>query len=629
MIRLSFPDIAPVSADPQAPARTWLPQAAALVEGCLGAIRAGEPPGLGALLEASGAPALDVTVTLMSARAALLGLEGGRGFAQHELRVRPTFPEELSPELDVGGTAPSWEGGALAEPKYFSFFQDAPIPVLNPGHRRKWRAHELLHGAVGFLWSPGMSRFDCYLGARLGELLPVVHWYGLDELWRPRCPLHDGRPPARAYCQACEEAARPFWEGDEPWLAARRPAAEAHAQGALDHVAGEWDALREELRTGAPVEHVRGHLDASSDAVGYLRGHWNRLTAWSFGAWIEAFCLPGVDYHEHAAAMMEAVAGVARRLVSGTLELSPADAALRRTRRVLQDLGYRTLVAMEGWTGSRGDRAEALLTPILEEAGGLCAELWEASMGEGAAAEAAARARDLLPAWVEALDRVAPREPLAALGVTWPDLEALTGLSPEDQRQRGLPQLIDGLRQAAPLTAAAGVRLRSLALAFAASPHMGAGARLAVRLGRWAEDAPTSVLSAAVAERARFEGWLDAEPRQDEEAELFGALPDEGADLVRGGRLRPHRTLRRGHLSAALAAEVLGEAGAVDVAAVRVRGEPRILPLDDASAAALDALTSDQPPARWLAEVDPQVLGALLEHGFAVWLPLPGGARLD
>ena len=59
-------------------------------------------------------------------------------------------------------------------------------------HRRKWRPHELLHGAVGFFWREDASRFETYVGARLNELLPVVHWYGLDEIFRPRCERHTG-----------------------------------------------------------------------------------------------------------------------------------------------------------------------------------------------------------------------------------------------------------------------------------------------------------------------------------------------------------------------------------------------------------------------------------------------------
>ena len=89
-------------------------------------MRAGAPAGLANLAAAAGVPLLDIASTVLSTRAAMLGMQTGRGFAHHELRVRAPMPDGLDPEIDVwdGGTVPVWDGGVLTEPKYFSFFQD-------------------------------------------------------------------------------------------------------------------------------------------------------------------------------------------------------------------------------------------------------------------------------------------------------------------------------------------------------------------------------------------------------------------------------------------------------------------------------------------------------------------------
>src|SRR5690554_4427421 len=177
MIRHTLPPaLAKVSLD-DAP-RHWLPTPEALVAALEASIEAGEPAGLRALAPQMGAPMVDLTVTPLSARATMLGALSGRAFYQHELRLRQPMPEHLEPELAVwqAGTTPQWSDGVLAEPKYFSFFQDAPFPAFNPNHRRKWRAHELLHGASKFFWHPQMTRFELYVSARLNELLPIIHW---------------------------------------------------------------------------------------------------------------------------------------------------------------------------------------------------------------------------------------------------------------------------------------------------------------------------------------------------------------------------------------------------------------------------------------------------------------------
>src|SRR5690606_6162444 len=126
-------------------------------------------------------------------------------------------------------------------------------------------------------------------GARLNELLPVVHWYGLDEIFRPRCEAHQSTVLHRDFCPACEDAVRPYWEV-EPL---DRRAAIAFTTSAREHFERELDACRREIATGEVVEVPDGRLNASTDAVGYLLGHSNRLDAWTFRTWAEMFLLDG------------------------------------------------------------------------------------------------------------------------------------------------------------------------------------------------------------------------------------------------------------------------------------------------------------------------------------------------
>ena len=72
---------------------------------------------------------------------------------------------------------------------------------------------------VGWFWRPDQTRFEAYLGARLNELLPVVHWYGTAELLRRRCPAHRGGPIPVHTCAVCEDAGpetRPVDADDHP-----------------------------------------------------------------------------------------------------------------------------------------------------------------------------------------------------------------------------------------------------------------------------------------------------------------------------------------------------------------------------------------------------------------------------
>ena len=172
------------------------------------AVLAQSPAPMGEVAGFLGAPAVELEASAISARIAIMAANEGRAFVHHEHRLSPLLPEEAQPELDVGLQGDElvpeeWREGVLHVPKYFSAFLEAPLPVFHPSHRAKWRPHELLHKLARFAWRPDVTRFEAYLSARLSELLPVVHWYGFDEIGRHACPDHQGHRPNRTHCDLC------------------------------------------------------------------------------------------------------------------------------------------------------------------------------------------------------------------------------------------------------------------------------------------------------------------------------------------------------------------------------------------------------------------------------------------
>ena len=137
-----------------------------------------------------------------------------------------------------------------------------------------------------------MTRFEAYIGTRLSELLPVVHWYGLDEIYRRRCAEHVGQVLYREFCPECERLAQKSWQID----AATESIAEAFLSTSIQHFAREIAAIDEEIRAGHMVPIRGGQLDSSSDAIGYVRGHWARLNdQWTAECMLQCY-QPGLDY---------------------------------------------------------------------------------------------------------------------------------------------------------------------------------------------------------------------------------------------------------------------------------------------------------------------------------------------
>lgn len=575
-----------------------------LVDAIAEVITAGPRPDLLELAAELAAPPVDFLSTVFSARATMMAMSRGRAFYHHELRGRVPMPEALRPEVDVwdGGTVPQWTDGVFVEPKYFSFRQDAPFAAYNTVHRRKWRPHELLHGAVGFFWRPDATRFETYVGSRLNELLPVVHWYGLDEVFRPRCPAHRGTVLHREHCRDCERACRPFWEVEID--DADRAAAVRFVEEAQAHLNGELAACRDEIRTGRVHETPRGHLNASTDAVGYLLGHWNRLNAWSFRTWAEMFLRPGVDYHDDLADYADHIQACADQLVGGTVAVDRSRFEAMRQRRVLQDVAYRTVLALE-WLEPG---AEAALLDPLERCAAAAAQLHEAP---SAAETTAADALDALLVALADLAGDLPEEvatPLLAFGLPfWSD-----GRDPDYE----LANLAEGIAQATPLAADLldAEELRS----FAASDLFGEPGRLATRFAAFLTGRASHVPElTATADLAALEAWIADDPHRDEEAERF-AQPLSDLEVARPADVRLNRTARRAPFGAAAVAayaEIEVDAPQVELLAAYWRGELQLVIVD----AAVDAVLADVVAQRAPAAADTAL--ALAEAGVIVWIP--------
>jgi len=580
-----------------------------VVQGCKNLIGDGEPKGLSEGLADMGAPVRELIPTPISARVAVMAHNAGSAFFHHELRGYMPMPPELEPEVPVwdGQTTPVWAGGVRQEPKYFSFFTDSVLAPYNPNTRSKWRVHELLHGLVGFYWHPKMTRFAMYAGARLSELLPVVHWYGTDEVFRPRCEAHQGRLLYRQQCRRCEELIAPYWQTliDDAQINNAHKAM-SHAQ---EHLFSELQACHEEIETGRQVLTHRPRLDSSNDAIGYMKGHWPRLTAWSFGQYVERFLVPSHDYYDDLWGLFSRVQRVWQAMVSEDVALC-GDWRRRRVRRVLQDLGYRSLLALE-WldpSSENGKEAERIMLPCLDELSELASDLIDDDAVVPQAMQAAQRALEMF-ALVSDRFPNGVAEPFGALGHH--------GWSEISVNQESSLQLCGGLQSGFPM--ALGDRdVQDLARAFLDSRAFEGPESLHVRFSRW------DGLPVAVAETLRVEGWIHAEPHRDDEAELFGV--SVGEHPVDPDHVRLNTTFRRRRVPAAIVAECLDQAAAslpfvddddhVELCAVWWRGQSRVIPLDSQSVKIIEDVMSS----RSVASDD---LSDLIDAGIAVYLPVP------
>lgn len=493
-------------------------------------------------------------------RAGLLGLEQGLGFTFHERRLRMPLAEHLAPEVPVwshGELLTIWQEGVLQEPKYYSFFVDAPLPVYNPNYRGKWRSHELLHGAVGFCWRPDFTRFDAYLVARLAELLPVVHWYGWDEAYRQRCPVHlrTATPPLRE-CAECEALARttPFWRAQ--W----RDEDHAHAIASIDraaaHFSQEWSACMAELDTGRRHETLYKNLNASRDSMGYVHGHWPRQSSWSFGAWTELFMRRGQDYLDDITQYAERVLSQTHRLLSGELQVDVAPTHASRRRRAIQDLGYRVLYTFEYLEPGtpQEQRLRDVLMPRLES---LADSMDHEAQQTGA-----------LSALIEGLDAVSEFFPEGFL-----DLLTATGhdLLPVEMPGAAWEhaQVFEGIGSGAETLVlaleGAEVEMHDVFEGFVQSDEFERGGMLLERATAWLGEHGGAEF-ADFAELLGLEAFMLSMPRRDEDARTF-AMPYEQVDdvIAHAGRVCLHATLKRAAFRAVILEAVFDQSYADDL----------------------------------------------------------------
>ena len=564
-------------------------------------------------MQALGAPWLDFMASAMSARASLMAAETGRAFYAHERRGRLPMPEALTPEIGVwehDELVPQWSDGVLTEPKYFSFFQDAPLAAFNPNHRRKWRSHELLHGVMGFYWSPHMTRFEMYLGTRLNELIPVVHWYGFDELFRARCPRHQ-RALGREHCLECEAHAQAFWEVDR--TEARRVEGAQHlAQQAIEHLHLEWDACMRELERPQIVRTSWQSLDSSSDAIGYLHSHWPRCTAWSFGAWMEQFMVDGVDY-------CSTLDAYAQRIVQKTHALIHADVGVNlerferlRARRSLQDVAYRLYIALE-WLDEASSSTGAIEDQSFEVLDDMAAQAQSLLKGEGdlrLVDEAIERACEVVRTWASRWPGSLAQS-FDALGYTW-----------RAPTQAEVDQVYQGVLSSYAITAEHEQWMPSAQDVRAFVQDQGASQRLGTlreRFNLWSSAQEVSAWQACQ-EWADFECWALALPLQDTQGQLFSGVPS-GPGQFDPRDVRLNTTARQRRFSAAFVQQLLGEDVGEqqhpELMVVHFNQTMRMVLVDGHVRGVLSMLQGERP---WRASDWPLVQSLLLD-GVLVWVP--------
>jgi len=499
---------------------------------------------------------------------ALQAVQDGRFFVHHELRgyIPPT--EEQKPEVSVWEYetyTPLWIQGVRKNPKHFCFRLDAVCPTFHPNYRSKWPAHELLHSLCGFYWNPNQTRFACYLGARIAELLPLTHWYGLDEVWRTRCPKHHAIPPQKEFCVECEKGFSSFWENTWDQQQA------IHTQKALEFASlfyeEELEACIKELESKRLCPVARPLLDTSSDALGYLEGHWNRLCSWSFGAYVDLF-VAEKDRHTSLQGFLQHIETVRLSLYQlPDIVLDAERAAENRKLRTLQDIGKRLLSVLE-WMSD--DARE---------------EMW--------------------PLLMEAADHIHDRQPFE-LSVWQEEVHnRLLSLDVSDQlysafSQRGTIQdhghtvLEEGLQHCFVEKHLSEKEIQTLA-----------SSRDFWSLGTLWNRAPRSFEQDVL----HLEGWLKDLPHEDVSARLFGMpYAEEEGSLVLNS------TFRRGCFSLVSLEKVLGWSHAGEILCFWTQGEPMVLVVD----AELSSCIADvQQHGRSSSSLIPE----LVQIGLLVWLP--------
>jgi hypothetical protein len=289
---------------------------------------------LEALAAAARLPVDEVTAGPFTAAAIGLGVEEGVTTVALELRRQDPWPARLAPASVRDPAHGTWSRGVLHRGKYQGFLQDEPLAAYDPSHFAKWAPHEMLHRAAGFFFRPGMSRWELYLGARLGEVVPVVAWYGAEQALRgPEERAFHRLDEARSHAAGAVEGA--FLRLDDAALRARCARAVATIRTGLTHFERELAAIDRELLTGVVQPCPWRHLDSSSDAMAYAVGHGARLADPTVAAALGGMPGASADLEDYR----DRVVGLFDRLLFGPWFVPPSPTA--RLRRRLADWVHR------------------------------------------------------------------------------------------------------------------------------------------------------------------------------------------------------------------------------------------------------------------------------------------------
>ncbi len=293
-----------------------------------------------------GAPLAEVCGSPFGWAAVVRAANDGVAHAHLEYRTQPQWPDELLADAQVADPMHNvWQAGVLHIGKYESFLQDEPLCTYNPNHMAKWTPHEMTHRVCRFFWREGATSWEHYIGSRLNELVPIVLWYGLDEVVRGD---DKGFDRARSAAQPWATPSDLDWLSlDDAALRSRAAACVPHLRWALAHFEREWAAIRKEAEQGVRVPTPTDTLDASSDAMAYVVGHLRRLESATFRRMAQGLLTAGEHYDDSIADAMERVEACLDALL---FEMPGFDAQLAHQRfaaRALWDSVQ--LKAQAGW----------------------------------------------------------------------------------------------------------------------------------------------------------------------------------------------------------------------------------------------------------------------------------------
>lgn len=290
----------------------------------------------------AGASAGEVWASPFGVRAVAMGVNAGAWCVPHDLRA--LLPSDEVPESVQDPDHGIWDRGVLLTGKYQSFQHDDPLLTRNPIHMARWTGHEMLHRAGGFWWSPEVGRWELYLGARLNELVPVVHWYTTDSFLRT---TNDG------FDRVGEGTNREIEISSVKWLNAPLGELEGRVRSsvhllrdAVRHFEEEIADILQEIETGQIIARPRAVgdsalLNASSDAIAYVVGHIERLKHKNVGAVLTNLPEIAPWYDRSVRAYLERTERLFDELLFGTVVVDEERVSRLRLERQRWDLVLR------------------------------------------------------------------------------------------------------------------------------------------------------------------------------------------------------------------------------------------------------------------------------------------------